>query len=129
VRSPHSRRQRTVSGYPLAQSGKTEEANLHINELVRLATGDAVAQSYLCFVLRQMGHLDEAIIHCSESLRLDADLLYSRFNLAAALTAQGKTTEAIGEISRVLAVNPDYAEASVKAMTPTAARVSPRWLQ
>jgi len=95
----------------LADRGNMQEANPHLDELLRLATGDAMAQSYLCFTLRRFGRLDEAVAHCSESLRLYPDLLYSRFNLGAALAAQGKKGEAIAELSRVLAANPGYPDA------------------
>ena len=98
-------------GTILAAQGKFEQARLQLEESLRLAPGQQSVHSNLGFVLGRLGRLDEAIAECREALRLKGDSVDAHYNLAMALAAKGQRAEAEEELSRVLALDPNHANA------------------
>jgi tetratricopeptide (TPR) repeat protein len=62
-------------------------------------------------VLQHLGQFDDALVHCAEALRLSPGLVDGHFNRATALASEGKNAEAAAEFSRVLAIDPNHADA------------------
>lgn len=98
-------------GVLLAARGDFEEARRHLQESLRLAPASAEMQSDFCWVLERLGRLDEALAHCDEALRLQPDSIGGHFNRGTALAAKGKNAEAEAEFARVLAADPNHADA------------------
>jgi len=98
-------------GVVLMEHGNFEEARPHVEESVRLAPANAELQSNLCLDLQRLGRLDEALAHCDEALRLKPDFVNGHFNRGTALAAEGKNAAAEAELERVLAADPNHADA------------------
>ncbi len=98
-------------GVLLAARGNFQEGRQHLQESLRLAPANAEMQSDLCYVLQRLGQFDDALVHCAEALRLRPGLVDGHFNRATALAEEGKNSEAEAEFSRVLAIDPNHADA------------------
>jgi tetratricopeptide (TPR) repeat protein len=93
------------------ESGRRDEAIIHLRRATTLAPGYAEAHKHLGVGLLGSGQPREAITELQEAVRLESDYLEARYALATALLATGRLAGAISQYRAVLATQPDFAEA------------------
>ncbi|HEY7088306.1 MAG TPA: tetratricopeptide repeat protein, partial [Tepidisphaeraceae bacterium] len=101
----------TNLGSALLESGRRDEAIIHLRRATTLAPGYAEAHKHLGVGLLGSGQPREAITELQEAVRLESDYLEARYALATALLATGRLAGAISQYRAVLATQPDFAEA------------------
>src|SRR4030095_13450757 len=93
------------------QAGRAQDAQVRLDEALRLAPNDAEAHSNLGTVLQMQGRLAEAAPHLETAVKLKPNDDRIRFNFANGLTAAGRSDEAIREFQRAIALNAENADA------------------
>lgn len=93
------------------QAGRAQDAQVQLQEALRIEPNNAEAHSNLGTVLQVQGRLVEALQHLSEAVRLAPADDRVRFNLANAMSASGRTEEAVRELGHAIALNPENADA------------------
>lgn len=98
-------------GRALAQSGKLDEAQLHLEEAVRLSPGLAYAHGKLGLVLVEKGRVSEAHGHFAEAVRLEPSDVESRLNLAYTLVQLRHPDQAVSQLTEAVRLKPRLPEA------------------
>jgi Flp pilus assembly protein TadD len=98
-------------GTQLLNGGRTADAVLAFQQVVRLRPASAEAHNCLAVALRLEGRIEEAIFHCREAVRLAPDMAEAHNNLGCLLERDGQIEEAVASLNQALHLNPDFANA------------------
>jgi Flp pilus assembly protein TadD len=93
-------------GVALFNEGRTEEAERHLRNAVRISPVFVDARTNLAKVYLKQGKLNEAIEHLNELIRHNEGTAEVYYNLAAALEMQKKYEDAIKYYAKSLELNP-----------------------
>ncbi len=98
-------------GATLAVVGRTQEAQEHYEQSLRINPRNAEAHNNLGDVLLRAGKIDDAIGHYEQALRIGADDAGTQYNLGVALENAGRVPEAIQHYEHALKLQPDLTPA------------------
>jgi len=101
-------------GSALMQTGKTEDAVKHFQEVIRHKPHfHYEAYFNLGNALVKLGQTTDAIRHFEEAVNLNPEFVEAHNNLGFLLLGQNKTTEAIKHFDEAVQINPDYEDAHI----------------
>jgi tetratricopeptide (TPR) repeat protein len=98
-------------GKDLAQKGKLNLAQFHLDRALMIMPDYADAHSNMANVLAEKGEVERAMTHYYKALEIHPESSIIHFNLANSLMAQGIFGEAILHFREALRIDPNYAEA------------------
>jgi protein O-mannosyl-transferase len=98
-------------GRALADRGRLDEAEVHLEEAIRLSPGFGYAQDKLGLVLVAKGRMAEAFPHFAEAVRLEPNHVESRINLGFAFVQLGRFPEAASQLAEAVRLRPELPEA------------------
>jgi tetratricopeptide (TPR) repeat protein len=98
-------------GESLAEQGRTEEAIIHYQEVLRLNPCYALAHHNLGCILVDQGRTNEAMNHYIAALKINPKLERTHINLGCILNSKGKRDKAIKHYFDALRLNNKCAEA------------------
>jgi protein O-mannosyl-transferase len=90
---------------------KTQEAEIHYREAIRIKSDFALAPYNLGNILLTQKKIREAVVQYQTTIRIKPDFVDAYNNLGVALLSEGKTEEAITQFQKALELKPDFADA------------------
>jgi tetratricopeptide (TPR) repeat protein len=98
-------------GCALFETGKIDEAVLHLSKAVKISPEFSEARNNLGQILLKQDKLNEAIECFNELIKQKHDSAQVYYHLAAAMSMQNKYDDAIKYLDKVLTLTPEYPDA------------------